>query len=71
MCDHIDGNSAALNNHLNEQSRDETAQENFEEDARVNLNCIEDHIIEIKQIAAKYTGYDFTDVIKERILEML
>ncbi len=67
----MDANTQALNKHLNDQSEAELVQEHFESRIQDELDSIEKLIGSINRIAKGYEGYDFTDVIKERILEML
>ena len=64
-------NTSALNKYLAEQEVDENAQENFLEEIEYLTDEISNHIEDIKSIAKKYEGYDFTDVIKEAIGDLI
>lgn len=64
-------NTEALNQYLAEQEVDENAQENFLEEIEYLTDEISSHIEDIKSIAKKYEDYDFTDVIKETIGDLI
>jgi len=62
-------NTEALNRHLAEQEKGETALENFFSAVENEIEELEDIITRIKNIAKDYEGYDFSDEIKDLVLE--
>ena len=67
----VDGNTYALNKHLDEIDEAEKAQEHFESSIQDELKAIDDAVGSIRNIAENYEGYDFSDLIKEIIEEYI
>jgi len=62
-------NTEALNKHLAEQEACEKALDNFYGAVEGELEELEEVISRIKEIAKDFEGYDFSDEIKDLVLE--
>lgn len=67
----MDGNTYALNKHLDEVERCEKAQERFDKDIDALLQEMEDIYFEIRTLANDYGGYDLSEYAKETVREVL
>ncbi len=66
-----DGNLAALRKYEDEQEQDEIAEENFLAIVQPYIDEIDILIAAIKSSAENFEGYDFKDIIAERIKDLL
>lgn len=67
----INGNTYALNKHLDEVEKCEKAQELFDRDIESLLQDMEDIYFEIRVLSRNYNGYDFESYAKECVKNYL
>ena len=73
MCDQIDGNTTAENNHLNDEAEKEKKCNQFETDISFYTEAIKEAATGIKAYIEEYkenTCFDFTETAKEIIAEV-